>query len=394
MDIQALRNDTPGCKNVVHFNNAGASLMPQQVLKAVQDYLETEAGYGGYETAAKYQERINQFYDAGARLLHCQPRNIAFTTNATDSYIKALSSIPLQKDDVVLLTKNDYSSNFISLLSLRERTGIRLIEINNSASGELDLNDLEEKIRKYQPKLLSVTHIPTSSGLVQPVDEIGQLVKQHDIFYLLDACQSIGQLDVDAISTHADFICGTSRKFLRGPRGGGILYVSDKALERKLTPLYPDLGAALWTSRDTYEVLKDAKRFELWEKSYALIMGSIAAIEYATNIGLNNIWQRNQELVALLRKELTAAGMTLQDKGQIHSAIITFTLPVQASGDTLKKYLNERGINISITPKSSAVIDFEEKNIDWAARVSPHYYNTEEEIHILIDALRSFNKLS
>ncbi|RFS24740.1 aminotransferase class V-fold PLP-dependent enzyme [Chitinophaga silvatica] len=390
MDIKALRNETPGCKHVNHLNNAGAALMPQPVIDAVQNYFLEEANYGGYETAAKHEREVEQFYEASARLLGCKPTNIAFTTNATDSYDKALSALEFKEGDVVLLSKNDYPSNFISLLSIQKRIGIKLVEINNTDTGEIDLEDLEAKIKQYHPRLLSITHIPTSSGLVQPVNEIGNIVKNYDLLYLLDACQSIGQMEVDALSTQADFISGTFRKFLRGPRGSGILYASDKALTQGLSPLYLDMRGADWINEQHYKTRDDARRFELWEFSYANILGSKVAIEYALKLGMQNIWERNQHLTALLKTELAAAGMTLQDRGKVQSSIVTFTMPVKTTGEKVKKYLNDKGINVNFTSKSVAIIDFEEKGIDWAVRVSPHYYNTEEEIFSLVEALKEF----
>jgi len=189
--------------------------------------------------------------------LICKPQNIAFTTNATDSYNKALSSIPFKQDDIILTTTNDYPSNMIAFLSLQKQFGIKIILIRNTDTGEVDLEDLESKLKKHSPRLLSITHVPTSSGLVQPVEKIGDVVKKHDCIYLLDACQSLGQMDVNAESTGVDFISGTFRKFLRGPRGAGLLYVSDKALDKGLEPLFSDLHGADWVDANHYKARTD-----------------------------------------------------------------------------------------------------------------------------------------
>ncbi|PTS98763.1 hypothetical protein DBR11_13980 [Pedobacter sp. HMWF019] len=230
MDINQIRKDTPGTANLVHLNNAGASLCPKQVTSAIRDYISEEELTGGYELADKKREELNTFYDYAAQLLHCTKNNIAFTTNDTDSYNRALSAVPFKQGDVILLTENDYPSNFIAFISLQKRLGIEIIQVQNTESGEIDLEDLENKILLHKPRLVSVSHVPTSSGLVQPVEAIGKIVKKYDTLYLLDACQSLGQIMVDAPATGADFISGTFRKFLRGPRSAGLLYVSDKAL--------------------------------------------------------------------------------------------------------------------------------------------------------------------
>ena len=198
MNIEQIRRDTPGCDSIIHFNNAGASLMPTTVANAIRDYITKEEWGGGYEVAAKEVNELNKFYDYSAELLNCKTENIAFTTNATDSYNKALSSISFKAGDVVLVSENDYPSNYIAFLSLEKRFGIQLVRVRNAATGEIELDDLESKLKKHSPKLVSVTHVPTSSGLVQPIEEVGEIMKPYDTLFLVDACQSLGQMIVDS----------------------------------------------------------------------------------------------------------------------------------------------------------------------------------------------------
>jgi selenocysteine lyase/cysteine desulfurase len=389
MDIQQIRRDTIGCERRIHLNNAGAALMPAVVANAIRDYISEEETGGGYETAERNAESLEAFYTAMAALLHCQPHNIAFTANATDSYNRALSAIPFRQGDVILTTENDYPSNFIAFISLQKRTGLQIVTVRNTASGEMDLEDLEQKIRQYQPKLVAVTHVPTSSGLVQPAAAIGSIIRRYQTLYLLDACQSAGQMPVDAVATGADFISGTFRKFIRGPRGAGFLYVADSALQKGLEPLFIDLRGAEWIASQAYKQREDAKRFEDWETAYALMAGSTAAVKYLLDIGIENIQSRNQELAARLRNGLgNIAGVQLQDKGLHPCSIITFTLqghtPAGAS-----QYFSDAGINVYTIATSAAIIDFQQKNIDWVVRVSPHYYNTEKEIDRFIDLLHT-----
>ncbi|WP_293304291.1 aminotransferase class V-fold PLP-dependent enzyme [Pedobacter sp. UBA5917] len=376
-----------GSDVAIHLNNAGAALMPKTVANAIRNYITEEEMFGGYETADRKRAEIDLFYSYGAQLLNCKSQNIAFTTNATDSYNRALSSIPFKTGDVILVSENDYPSNFIVLLSLQQRFGVVIVRVANTATGEIDLCDLEEKIRKHQPRLLSVTHIPTSSGLVQPVEEIGRIVKKYDTLYLLDACQSLGQLNVDAITTGADFISGTFRKFLRGPRGAGILYVSDKALEAGFEPLFIDLRGAEWVEENKYIPRKDAKRFEDWETAYALMMGSSEALKYLFEIGIDQIESRNSHLMQVLKSGLSEIDfIKLQDRGKQQSNILTFSCNKRSQTDT-KKYFTDHNINIYTTPKTAAIIDFAEKNVEWVVRVSPHYYNTETELEKFIQVV-------
>lgn len=390
MNLEKIRNETIGTQSVIHLNNAGAALMPKVVADAIRSYIDDEERQGGYETADHRREELNQFYEYAAQLLSCQPENTAFTTNATDSYNKALSSVPFKSNDVVLTTANDYASNFIAFLSLEKRVGTQTILVRNEDTGEINLDDLEEKIKQYSPKLVSVTHVPTSSGLVQPVEQVGEIVASYDTLYLLDACQSLGQMRVDALKTKADFISGTLRKFLRGPRGAGLLYVSDKALDRGLEPLFPDLWGAEWIGRHEYKVRADARRFEDWETAYALMLGSKEALAYLASVGIDAIETRNAALTLRLKTQLAGIShLRLLDRGQRQCSIITFALE-EAEEQETKAYFRKKGINISTMPKSNAMIDFQQKGVEWAVRASPHYYNTEDEIDQFVEAVKNF----
>ena len=392
MNIDQLRNDTPGCKSIIHLNNAGAALMPKQVADAIRNYITDEENYGGYEVADKRSDELNSFYDYAATLLNTKPNNIAFTTNATDSYNRALSSVNFQQGDVVLISGNDYPSNFIAYLSLQKRYGIKIMLLNNTETGEIDLDDLENKIKKYVPRLVSVTHVPTSSGLVQPVNAIGRITQNYDTLFLLDACQSLGQLHVDAAATNADFISGTFRKFLRGPRGAGLLYVSDKALQEGYEPLFPDLHGAEWIAENKYRPEAGARRFEDWETAYALMMGSKEALKYILDIGIENIEARNAMLNYKLRHDLkTFCNIHTLDRGKKQCSIITFRAGNKSLQST-KTFFREKGINIYATSKKAAIIDYREKGIDWTLRVSPHYYNTESEIDLFIEATKELQE--
>ncbi|MEO6732018.1 MAG: aminotransferase class V-fold PLP-dependent enzyme [Ferruginibacter sp.] len=249
-EVQNFRNETAGTKNVVHLNNAGAGLMPDIVTQVQLDHITLESQMGGYEAAAMEAAAVQNFYTQAAKLFNCEPSNIAFTASATDAYTRALTSIPFKEGDIILTDNDDFVSNQIQFLSLQKRLGVKIVRINNAAIGGVDLNDLEEKLKKYQPRLFAITHIPTNSGLVQPVNEIAKIyqnyIHQHDgkTWYILDACQSAGQMKLDVSALKCDFLSVTCRKFLRGPRGTGALYISDKALDAGLEPMFIDMRGA------------------------------------------------------------------------------------------------------------------------------------------------------
>jgi selenocysteine lyase/cysteine desulfurase len=392
MDIAQLRNDTPGCTHKIHLNNAGASLMPHSVSQAIHAHIELEEQTGGYEAAEIMQHEIDAFYPIAAQLLQAEARNIAYTTSATDAYSRALSSIPFKQGDVILTTSNDYISNHLAFLSLQKRFGVNIVQTADSPAGETDLDDFSTQLRKLQPKLVAVTHVPTNSGLVQPVEEMGKLVKETDSIYLVDACQSLGQLPVSVKDLHCDFLTGTFRKFLRGPRGAGLMYVSDKALQKGLEPLFIDMRGADWTALDTYKPQPTAKRFEDWEFAYALLLGSKAALQYLLALDMHDIKTRNRHLCQLLTAHLQSIpGLSLLDKGSHQSSIVTFTL-AGTTPEATQDYITKGGFNITMSYKNYALIDYEKKGVSWAVRVSPHYFNLEQEIEAFASHIQAYKK--
>ena len=388
LKIAQLRADTPACAHKIHLNNAGASLQPNPVLKAVYRHLELESQLGGYEAADAMAAEIAGFYTSVARLLHTQPRNIAFTASATDAYAKALSSIPWRADEVILTTENDYASNQIAFLSLQKRLGVRLLRARDLASGGVDVDDFERLMRQHHPVLAAVTHVPTNSGLVQPVEAIGKICRELGSWYLVDACQSAGQMDLDVAQIGCDFLSATMRKYLRGPRGAGFLFASDRVLDAGLELLLPDMRSADWSGADEYNTAPTARRFEYWETPIALLLGSKAAVDYALEVGLDLAAARINQLAELTRELLAALpGVRVLDEGARLCGIVT------AQGDhwetkALMEKLYAANINCRISPRTAAQIDFGRKGVEWAIRVSPHYYNTEEEIREFVEVLQ------
>jgi selenocysteine lyase/cysteine desulfurase len=393
-EIARFRNDTRGCSQVVHLNNAGASLMPDVVTNAITEHIDLESRIGGYEASAMRAEAIQQFYVQAGRLINCDASNIAFTASATDSFVRALSAIPFRPGDVILTDNDDFISNQIQFLAYEKRFGVKLVRIQNAPEGGVDLEDLAQKLKQLKPRLLAITHIPTNSGLVQPVKAIGEIYGEYQrtqgdgIWYILDACQSIGQMKLDVTELQCDFLSVTNRKFLRGPRGAGFLYVSNRALQCGLEPLFIDMRGAQWVERDQYVPRDGGIRFEDWEFAYALVLGTRAAIEYCLAIGEQRIWQQVKLLSGLMRHELsTIDKIRVLDKGPVLGGLVTFT--VQGSEPAyLVNELAKRKINVVPSYRNLAVIDFDEKQVEWAIRASPHYFNTTEEIAIFTSALK------
>ncbi|MCD1117090.1 aminotransferase class V-fold PLP-dependent enzyme [Chryseobacterium turcicum] len=388
MNTDKIREEIRGLSDdKLFFNNAGSSLMPNIVVDSMIDYLQQEEQFGGYEVANRNAKLLENFYTETAKLINCKPSNIAFMTSATEAFSKALSSIIFKEGDVVITTADDYISNQITFISLQKRLNVKIIRIKKLEDNELDLEDLENLIQQHQPKLVAVTHIPTNSGLIQDIEAVGKICRQYDILYLADCCQSVGQMVVDVEKIGCDFLTATGRKFMRGPRGSGFLYVSDRVLEKKYAPVLLDMRGAHWSEYNNYELFKTAKRFEHWEVSYAAVLGMMEAVKYANNVGLNNIENYNRKLAETLRINLKNSGFKVLDIGNNLCSIVTFCGP-DNDLENIQKVLRENNVFFSASYKHSALIDFTDKKVDGAVRLSPHYFNTLGEIEKVSDILK------
>ncbi|MFI0230812.1 aminotransferase class V-fold PLP-dependent enzyme [Streptomyces sp. NPDC017086] len=391
IDVERVRRETAGVARVVHLNNAGAALPPRPVVDAVVGHLRLEEQIGGYEAAAAQAARIEGTYDSLARLIGAGREDIAVVENATRAWDMAFYSLPWAEGDRILTARAEYASNVIAFLQTARRHGVRVEVVPDDADGQLDVDALRAMIDE-RVKLIAVTHVPTQNGLVNPAAEIGRAAREAGIVYLLDACQSLGQMPVDVGEIGCDLLTATGRKFLRGPRGTGFLYCSPRIRER-LEPPFLDLHAATWTSADSYRVRADARRFENWETYYAGKIGLGTAVDYALGLGLDAIGERVTRLAANLRARLrTLPGVRVHDRGARQCGIVTFTVEGHDSQDVARA-LQARGINVSVSLAGYARWDLAPRSLTSVVRASVHYYNTDDEIDQLIDALDPVDRL-
>jgi selenocysteine lyase/cysteine desulfurase len=378
LNIIRARKETPGCTKVLHFNNAGAALIPHPVIEAVNAHFRLETEIGGYEAAESAKKSIHQFYEAAAKLIHCTPQEIAYFENATRAWDMVFYSFSFKQGDRILTAKAEYASNYIAFLQIAKKTGVSVEVIPDDEHGQLSLTALEQMIDPHV-KLIAITHVPTQGGLINPAEAVGKIAKAKGIFYLLDATQSVGQMPIDVEKIQCDALCATGRKYLRGPRGTGFLYVRKSKIDQ-LEPPYLDLHAAPWVSLTQYRVNKDATRFETWERNYSNMIGLMSAIEYACSWGLDNIWDRIQLLSSSLRAKLSLIPkVVVRDLGNHKCGIVTFTIEGIAA-EAVSQKLRQKGINTSVSLAEYARIDLEERGLASLVRSSIHYYNTEEEI--------------
>ncbi|WP_437927278.1 aminotransferase class V-fold PLP-dependent enzyme [Sorangium sp. So ce291] len=387
MDIAALRRDTPACASVVHFNNAGASLPPAVVVDTVVEHLRREAAVGGYEAQAEAAARLEAVYGSVARLIGAEPGEIALIENATRAWDMAFYSVRFGPGDRILTAQAEYASNYIAFLQVARRTGAEIVPVPSDESGAVSLSELD-RLLDERVKLIAITHVPTNGGLINPAEAIGRRARAAGVPFLLDACQSVGQMPVDVEAIGCDMLSATGRKYLRGPRGTGFLYVRRALLDR-LEPPFLDLHAARWTAPDRYEVRPDARRFESWESSIAGRLGLGAAVDYALRLGLPAIRDRVFALAERLRARLAELpGVTVRDVGAERCGIVTFTRAGEDAA-AVKARLGAQAIHVSVSTAAGTLLDFEARGIPDLVRASVHYYNDESEIDRLVAALAS-----
>jgi cysteine desulfurase / selenocysteine lyase len=378
IDIERARRDTPAVNKILHFNNAGAALMPTPVLEAQLRHLRLEAEIGGYEAAAAADDRIEAVYDSIARLLNADRTEIALVENATVAWDMAFYSIGFTSGDRILTAEAEYLSNYLAFLQVARRTGAVVDIVPSDAVGELDIEALERMIDR-RVKLIAITHVPTNGGLVNPVAEVGRIARAHDILYLLDACQSIGQMPIDVATIGCDMLSTTGRKYLRGPRGTGFLYVRRGVLDR-LEPPFLDLQAASWVEADRYVLRPDARRFENWERNVAGQLGLGAAVDYALSWDLTDMAGRIETLAGELRRLLAQIpGVSVRDRGRHLCGIVTFAVEGKPAHDIVAA-LGQRRMNCHRSAPGPTLLDAQSRQLASFVRASVHYYNTEEEV--------------
>ena len=386
-DIDSIRADTPACDTILHFNNAGSSLMPTPVYESVINHLKLENQIGGYEAQNQATPDLNAFYAEFASLLNASSNEIAFVENATRAWDMAFYGLPLQQGDRILTHESEYSSNYLAMLQQAQRRGFHIDLIPSDEHGQINVDAIAAMVTE-KTRLIAITHIPTQGGLVNPAEKVGEIAKAHNLIYLLDACQSCGQLAMDVEKIHCDVLSGTGRKFLRGPRGTGFLYVRSSFLEQ-IDPPFVDLFSANWTEDNAFTLIPGARRFENWESYIAGRIGLMQAVRYASNIGLAWIEDRVTRLAANLRTELAlCTDIQVHDLGSTKCGIVTFAHRTIEPTELASRLL-DKGINISVSTLPSARLDLGKRKLTSLARASVHYFNTDNEIDRFVETVRS-----
>ncbi len=383
IDVDRVRADTPGSHRGVFLDSAGSSLPPVQVLDEVVNHLRREAEVGGYRAAEERAEDLEAGYGVLARALGCEPDEVAFTDSATRSWLTVFDAIPLGPGDRVLSTEAEYGGNAVPLLRRAAEVGATVEPVPSDATGAVDVDALRSMLDE-RVRLVSLVHVPTNGGLVNPAEEVIAAARATDAIVLLDACQSVGQVDLSGLD--ADIVTGTGRKWLRGPRGTGFSVVR-KRIRDRLVPRQVDLHSGTWEAPDRFSLRSDGRVFELWETGVADRLGLIAAVRYALDLGLAEIESAVVARAEYLRQGLAAvSGVTVHDLGTRRCGLVTFTVDGVAAAE-VRDRLRDQHITVTVSGTTSTQYDMTRRGLDVIVRASPHYFITEGQLDEAVAAV-------
>ncbi|MEU1984355.1 aminotransferase class V-fold PLP-dependent enzyme [Nocardia sp. NPDC019395] len=386
VDEQRVRADTPGVgTGAVFLDSAGSSLPPRVVTETVIGHLRREAEIGGYRAANERLDDLAGVKEAIATLLNTTPDTIALSDSATRSWSDFFYAVPLRPGDRILISGADYASNAIAALQRARATGARVEQIPDDDTGRLDLEALAAMMDD-RVRLVSLLHVPTNGGLVNPVAEAARIARAAGALVVLDACQSAGQLPLDVAELGVDALSATGRKWLRGPRGTGFLYLRPE-LAASMEPARLDLHSAAWTGPDEYRMASDASRFEFWEHDVAARLGLGAAVRYLLDLGPDQVYAAIAERADHLRGALgELPGVAVRDRGIEHSGIVSFT----AAGATpveVRDRLRDKDITVTVSHASSTLLDMSARGLDSVVRASPHCFVGRTELDRFVAAV-------
>ncbi|HWM10669.1 MAG TPA: aminotransferase class V-fold PLP-dependent enzyme [Solirubrobacteraceae bacterium] len=381
IDVEAVRAATPGVRHAHHLNAAGCSLASEATLRAVTEHLELEARAGGYEAAAAVRPRLEAVYEAAAALLGANPHEIALVESATVGWRRAIDALRLAPGHRVVVSRSAYVSFALQLLALERERGVVVDVVPSGDDGAVDLARLEQALGQA-PALLALAHVPTSSGLVEPVAAAGALARAAGVPFMVDATQSAGQLEVDVGEIACDLLVTTGRKYLRAPRGTGLLYVRGD-----LTPAAPDVRGAEWVADRDWTLDPGARRFETWEASTALRLGLGVALDEAAALGTATTEAHLTAIAARLRAALAALpGVEIADPPAARSAIVTFHVPGMDAA-AVAAALAQRRVNVVAVPAAHGLWDLGGRGLPAVVRASPHVYDNDADLEALLDGV-------
>ena len=365
----------------INFNNAGSSKPLNIVKKEINSFLEIENNYGGYYAVVKFKNKLNCFYNNLSKLINCKQKEISFLTSTTLAWNLFFNSLKINKNQNILIFENEYGSNLIYYKNKRHNIKI----VNIKKNGKVCFEDLKKKINKYT-KVVSLCHVATHSGNKIEAEKICNYVKElfPEVICVIDACQSIGQVEVDVKKINCDVLVGSGRKYLRGPRGTGFIYINDK-ITNQISPMILDMKNSEIIG-DKIKINK-SNIFENFEFSPSLQVGLGKAIERVNKYGIYKIERNIIKKSKYFRKKLENFNqITFFENLNTLTGINTLKIK-GLSSLKIYTYLLSKGILCSISKYSSSLFYFKKIKVNDLIRISIHQYNSYDDINYLVKCL-------
>ena len=375
-----IRAEFPLGDHRIYLNTGGLGASPQVAIDAVKDEIDKLEHIAETGRSASLWSSVKS--TAGS-LLGCPARNLAYTRNATEGINIVCNELPLAAGDEVITSAHEHVANTVTWLARQRFDGIRLRVYEPSLRSAQENLDRIEQLITQRTRVLSLPHVTTSTGQVLPVGEIGAFASRHGLWYFLDGAQAPGMMPVDVgrIGCHAYATSG--HKWLLGPKGTGLVYVHDEALETirpRWVGAFSARGQPDMIHTGEFLFAEGAQRYEFGTVSVPLFVGLGASMRFLTDIGMERIWERNRQMATTLMAGLEAAGAEVLSPSNPdeHSAMITFRsdrIPAEELQSVLAGRYSLRTRKIY------------EGGLD-AVRVSLHLYNDLEEVEVVLSAVR------
>jgi cysteine desulfurase/selenocysteine lyase len=395
MKTADVRADIPLLEEFIYMDSASTTPTPRPVVEAMCDYFyyyNSNTGRGAYNLAVKATQEFNRARIKTAGFIKANPEDIIFTKNTTEAINLVAHGLEFNKGDNIVVSNMEHHSNLVPWLNLKKR-GVEVKIVKADQNGVIDPLDIE-KVVDSNTRLLTITHVSNSIGSVQPVEELGKIAEENEVLYLIDAAQSAGHMKLDVKNLMADFIAFPGHKGFLGPVGTGFLYCNNK-LQYELEPINLGGGTVEEVSDDDFKLTESPDRFEGGTQNISGVIGLGASMDYLKRIGMDNVEKHCLKLTQILYQEIQNI-----EKAKVYGSpeniygIVSFNIDGINSHD-LAKILDEvksicvRSGHHCALPSIKHMGAYE---LGGTVRASLHYYNTKEEIQILVETLKEVSK--
>lgn len=389
------REDFPMLKNgIIYFDNGATTFKPKSVIDKINSYYSlytSNAHRGDYDISLIVDKSYEEVREKVKNFINCNdPREIVFTSGATMSLnmvVFGFMKYALKAGDEVLITKSEHASNILPWLELERQIGIKVKYIPLNEIYELDIEEVKRNITK-NTKVISLAHVTNTIGDIRPVEDIGKLCQQNNIYFVLDGAQSVPHLKTDVQKINCDFLCFSGHKML-GPTGIGVLYGKEELLEN-MKPLILGGGMNSSFTDSFYELKEVPTRFEAGTQNIEGVIGLGAAIDYLDKLDMEKVHNYELELRKYLIEKLERIPNVKVYNKNVVSNTVLFNLDNVFAQDT-SVYLNKHNICVRAGNHCAKILK-DELGIKNTCRISLYFYNTKEEVDELVKVLeKSYN---